>query len=130
MVGLACCHPALPCGYCLEASMTGQSWCCLSVMPSPLIPLPSRRPLQNCLFQDSDGFEGLFSASKGFRSVWKRPPDAFSGGASFQSPPRALGRAQLRFHACCLCRSRTSARRRLYAMSLNSISVSFRASPS
>ena len=41
-----------------------------------LNPLPSRRPLKNCLFQDFDGFQGLFRASEGFSNVWKRPPDA------------------------------------------------------
>ena len=46
------------------------------VSPSPLIPLPSRRPLKNCLFQDFDGFQGHFSASEGLKSVWNHLPDA------------------------------------------------------
>ena len=47
-----CFHPLIP----VSGTGTGS-----------LIPLPSRIPLKNCLFQNFDEFQGLFGASEGLK---------------------------------------------------------------
>ena len=100
--------------------------------PTDRIPLSLDGDLcKTVSFRVQRRFGGVSARPKALEACGNVRRTRLSGAAApFQRLPRALGRAHLRLHARCRCRSRTSARRRLYAVSLNSISVSFRASPS